>query len=56
MKEILVDPPQGWKYGFPKYYTPTEDEPLPSREWFIKNHYPGWLFDQHDGRYRIIGY
>lgn len=26
---ILYDPPEGWRYGFPKEYKPsTEDEPL----------------------------
>lgn len=45
---IIVDPPSGWKYGFPKRFTFKPSHPnLPGEEydqelkrWFIDNGYP----------------
>jgi hypothetical protein len=34
----VVDPPSGWRYGFPKKYNPEPEESL--AQWFIKNGYP----------------
>lgn len=34
-----VDPPNGWKYGFPKVYDETKDGP-DVRAWLIKQGYP----------------
>lgn len=37
----MIDPPSGWKYGFPKPYIDEKgNEPTDSREWLIKNGYP----------------
>lgn len=36
--KFYVDPPSGWKYGFPRPYDMKNDGPL--REFFIKNGYP----------------
>lgn len=36
--KFYVDPPSGWKYGFPRPYNFETDGPL--REFFIKNGYP----------------
>ena len=36
--KFYVDPPSGWKYGFPRLYNFEADGPL--REFFIKNGYP----------------
>jgi hypothetical protein len=41
---IIIDPPSGWKYGFPKPYDKEENET--SEEWFIRNGYPKELIDQ----------
>jgi len=42
MKVLIVDPPSGWKYGFPK--------PVPSNkattEWFLDNGYPQFEIDR----------
>jgi len=37
-KKLLIDPPFGWKYGFPKVY----DNPkgLSPTEWCFQNGYP----------------
>jgi hypothetical protein len=36
-----VDPPRGWRYGFPKLYDPQKDGPM--LEWMIANGYPEQL-------------
>lgn len=41
MKErtkMWIDPPSGWRYGFPKIYTPLVDGDL--SEWLVKQGYP----------------
>jgi hypothetical protein len=42
MKTIkLVDPPSGWKYGFPKQYIESDGlEPKDLKEWLVRNGYP----------------
>lgn len=35
---MWIDPPGGWKYGFPKPYLNTAN--LPLEEWLIKEGYP----------------
>lgn len=41
---LFVDPPQGWKYGFPKIYTAKKDGPL--NAWLIKNGYPEKMINE----------
>jgi len=36
MKQIMVDPPSGWAYGFPKLWDGTE----PLDRWLFKHGYP----------------
>lgn len=40
---LMVDPPSGWKYGFPKSYDPY-DKPL--TEWLLENGYPQHEIDK----------
>ena len=35
---IWVDPPEGWKYGFPAIYDPEKDGQM--REWIVRKGYP----------------
>lgn len=35
---LMIDPPDGWLYGFPKEYTATKDEKL--TDWLLANGYP----------------
>lgn len=37
-QKIWVDPPSGWKYGFPKIYDPASDGDV--MEWIIRCGYP----------------
>jgi hypothetical protein len=38
MSKIWVDPPSGWKYGFPKIWDSEQDGSM--REWMLKCGYP----------------
>ena len=40
-----VDPPSGWRYGFPRLYHPDVDGPM--KEWLVKNGYPKALADKN---------
>jgi len=44
-KPYWVDPPSGWRYGFPRLYDPSKDGPV--REWLVANGYPQALADQN---------
>jgi len=35
---MWVDPPEGWKYGFPAIYDPEKDGQM--REWIVRKGYP----------------
>ena len=41
--KITIDPPQGWKYGFPKDFDPYLDPPL--RQWLVEQGYPQELIE-----------
>ena len=45
VKIQIVDPPSGWKYGFPKPMSPMI---VNVREWLIDNGYPEYEFKQWD--------
>jgi hypothetical protein len=36
--KIWVDPPEGWKYGFPAIYDPEKDGQM--SEWIVRKGYP----------------
>ena len=37
MKRKMIDPPEGWRYGFPKEIPEHVDN---TRQWLIENGYP----------------
>jgi hypothetical protein len=37
MKRHMIDPPSGWKYGFPKELPPGVEDTL---AWLVENGYP----------------
>ena len=45
MSKIMIDPPSGWKYGFPKE-APKDLEGEELKKWFLENGYPQALIDQ----------
>lgn len=42
-ENLYIDPPEGWKYGFPKII-PAEHQSR-TREWLIEQGYPEMLID-----------
>ena len=43
-KPYWVDPPEGWRWGFPKLYDPAKDGDM--RAWMVRHGYPQRLADQ----------
>lgn len=43
-RPFWVDPPSGWRYGFPRLYDPAKDGPM--RAWLVKHGYPKALADK----------
>lgn len=51
---MRYDPPSGWKYGFPKLYSPKEGESL--EETLLRDGYPQSEIDNGGSKYvRFIG-
>ena len=46
-KRMIIDPPSGWMYGFPKVYNNPDN--LSTEEWLVKNGYPEKEFNK-DGK------
>jgi hypothetical protein len=44
MKQLIIDPPSGWKYGFPKPIP--EDRRNDSLIWLVEQGYPQELIDE----------
>lgn len=40
-RPFMVDPPQGWRYGFPRRYDPASDGDM--QAWMISKGYPAAL-------------
>lgn len=52
--QMLYDPPEGWRYGFPKVYDPKKGETL--NQTLLRDGYPEELINQGLGKYcRFIG-
>ena len=45
-KYLMVDPPEGWKYGFPKPVIDTELYSSNPERWFLMKGYPQSLIDE----------
>lgn len=53
-KVVMIDPPEGWKYGFPKPFpVPTLTKPVPKdlHDWLIENGYPEDLIREMGDRF-----
>ena len=46
--DIMIDPPSGWMFGFPKRLklSEKEAEEFNMREWLIRNNYPEAMIDE----------
>lgn len=49
----LIDPPSGWRYGFPKKYEPLPNENM--RQFLLRNKYPEQEVDFAMQYMRVIG-
>lgn len=43
--KLWIDPPSGWKYGFPKIWD-SEKDSRDIHKWVVKNGYPQALIDE----------
>lgn len=43
---LMIDPPSGWRYGFPKEYPGTIDTDEELKTWLLAEGYPLHLMDQ----------
>lgn len=50
MSDVMIDPPSGWMYGFPKKLTQVEydEEGFDMLEWLKQNGYPNELIEGYE--------
>jgi SH3-like domain-containing protein len=48
---IWVDPPEGWKFGFPAIYDPEKDGQM--SEWIISKGYPVQIIKEYGEQWHI---
>lgn len=46
VKYLIVDPPRGWMYGFPRAILDKERYSANPEQWFRDNNYPQKLIDE----------
>jgi hypothetical protein len=49
--KIWVDPPEGWRYGFPAIYDPDTDGVM--RDWIISKGYPAKLIQEYGDSWAV---
>ena len=49
--KVNVDPPMGWKYGFPKVFDTEADGVM--REWLIREGYPQTEIDKYGETFHV---
>lgn len=49
-KPVMVDPPGGWKYSFPKLYDPNKEEGT-MFDWLVREGYPQSEIDAYEGQF-----
>ena len=50
-KKIWIDPPEGWKYGFPAIYDPDTDGQM--SEWIVRKGYPLLTIKEYGEQWHI---
>lgn len=51
-KNKMIDPPSGWRYGFPKIYSPKKGETM--KDFLLNNGYPAEHVDVAVKYIRVI--
>lgn len=46
---LIIDPPSGWQYGFPRPYDKSSEETI--EQWLVSEGYPQKLIDQGMAKY-----
>jgi len=54
-KVLMIDPPSGWKYGFPKPLPSSRSDEFNTLQWLVENGYPQREIDNH-GKYFYCRY
>jgi len=49
--KIIIDPPGGYKYGFPKTYDSYRDGPI--KQWLVENGYPQEEIDRAGANFTV---
>lgn len=49
---VWIDPPSGWRYGFPKSMPKSEYPPKDFNQWLLDNGYPQKAIDSGGNYYR----
>jgi hypothetical protein len=50
-KVIMYDPPEGWKYGFPKPIPQHVWDDKTIMKWIVEEGYPEWLIAKYDNHF-----
>lgn len=48
---VWVDPPEGWKYGFPAIYDPVNDGKM--RDWIVRKGYPKQIIQEYGDQWMV---
>ena len=48
---MWVDPPEGWKYGFPAIYDPVNDGKM--RDWIVRKGYPLLTINEYGEQWMV---
>ena len=51
MNKLWVDPPEGWKFGFPAIYDPVNDGKM--RDWIISKGYPVQIIKEYGDQWMV---
>jgi hypothetical protein len=51
MSRLWVDPPEGWKFGFPAIYDPVNDGKM--RDWIISKGYPVQIIKEYGDQWMV---
>ena len=49
--KLWVDPPEGWKFGFPAIYDPVNDGKM--RDWIISKGYPVQIIKEYGNQWMV---
>jgi hypothetical protein len=52
--QLFIDPPCGWKYGFPKHYVDSNgNRPDNMKQWLLDSGYPQFEIDSYGKHFHV---